>query len=240
MDRELWMKTIKQARAHLARRPDEARAQGAPQTQEAEAVVETPILIATKIFNAVVPICFVLFAWHHAAAFFQTLRLSNLIVLVQTVLVLQFYVRKTTAPFVSTSAYAWFIALSGTVAPLMFRPTRDPLDFQLATVLQVIGGAMQIYVISTLGFNSGSTAARRGIRRDSWYRFVRHPLYLTLMLSQYGYVLNHTSFYNILVCAFAIFFHVLRINEEERLLQEDPEFQEYVEQTPWRLFPKVY
>ncbi len=171
---------------------------------------------------------------------FHTRRISILIILAKAVLEIQFYVRRYTGPFVSTSAYAWLIALGGTAAPLMLRPTDDPSDFSVATLLQIIGLAMQVYIIRTLDRSPGMAVARHGVRRDGLYRFVRHPLYVAFMFSQYGYVLNHASFYNLGVLGVVTVFQVLRINEEERLLLDDEEFQGYVEQTRWRVIPGVY
>ncbi len=219
-------------------RPVRARIAENDSGQPASAM--TPLVIATRIFNVVVPLTFIIFAWHHAAAFIQTLRISNVIILTYVVLHLQFYVRKYTGPFVSTSAYAWLVALGGTVAPLLFRPAADDSDFPVGLAMQVAAATMQIFLISTLSQGCESNLARRGISRDGLYRFVRHPLYMTYLFSQYGYVLNHSTFYNLFICALAIFFQVLRINEEERLLLSDEEFQAYVEQTRWRLIPGVF
>lgn len=198
------------------------------------------LVIAIGIFNILVPLVFILFAWAHAAAFIHTLRISILIILAKAVLEIQYYVRRFAGPFVSTSAYAWLIALCGTVAPLMFRPTDDASDFSVATLLQLTGLVALIYVITMLNRSPEMVVARHGVRRDGLYRFVRHPIHLAFIFAQYGYVLNHPSFYNVCVLAAVTLFQVLRINEEERLLLDDEEFQAYVEQTPWRVIPGVF
>ncbi len=184
---------------------------------------------------------FVLFLWAHVAALVHAVRLSILIILANAVLEIQFYVRKSTLQFVNTSAYALLIALCGTVAALLFRPSSDGVpDFSLAIVLQAIGLALQVYVISTRNRNPGMGFVRRGVSRDGLYRFVRHPIYLAFIFSAYGYVLNHATAYNVGVLALVTFLQVLRIKEEERLLRDDKEFQEYAEHTRWRVIPKVF
>ena len=215
-------------------------ARTSPKGSTPEEAVERPLVIANRIFNVVVPLCCILFAWAHVVGFIHTLRISILMIVAKAVLEIQFHVRKHTGPFVSTSAYAWLIALCGTVAPLMLRPTDDPSDFSLATLLQVIGLGMQVYIIRALNRSSETAVARHGVRGDGLYCFVRHPLYVAFMFSQYGYVLNHASFYNLCVLAVITVFQVLRINEEERLLFEDEEFQAYVERTRWRIIPGVF
>jgi protein-S-isoprenylcysteine O-methyltransferase Ste14 len=207
---------------------------------EPEAPDSRPVVIATRIFNILVPLCAILFAWAHAVAFLQTLRLSILIILAKAALEIQFYVRRSTGPFISTSAYAWLVALCGTIGPLMLRPTDDASDFSVATGMQVIGLAMLVGVVRALNRSGGIPVAKHGIRRDGLYRFVRHPIYLAFMFSQYGYVLNHTSLYNVFILALATSFQILRINEEERLLLDDEEYQGYTEQTRWRVIPWVF
>jgi protein-S-isoprenylcysteine O-methyltransferase Ste14 len=212
----------------------------APNRAEPKAPDVTAPALAIRIFDVLVPLCFIFFAWAHTRSLFQTLRVSNLVILAQMTLHLQFYVSRSTGPFVSTSAYAWLIALCGTVLPLMFRPTEEASDYPITLVVQVVALAMQIQVIRAMIRNPEAPVARYGIMREGLYRLVRHPVYLTLMMGQYAYLLNHTSIYNVCILAFATLFQVLRVNEEERLLFQDEEFQDYVDQTRWRVIPGVF
>lgn len=202
--------------------------------------VIVPLVIAMGIFNILVPLLLVLFTWEHATGFVQTLRISNLIILTMAMLDFQFYVRRATAPFVRTSAYAWLITLCGTVAPLLFRPTDDVSDFWGATLLQVTGLIMQMHVFRMLNGRPGTVVGGGDITTVGLFRYVRHPIYLAFMLSQYGYVLNHTSIYNLFVLAFATCFQILRVNEEERLLRDDEAYQEYAKLARWRVIPGVF
>ncbi len=215
------------------------RAPSRPISELAAPVIQL-LFSPTGIFIIVVPLFFVLFAWTHTAAFAHTLRISALIIVAKVVLDLQFYVRKTTEPFVATSTYAWAIALCGVLSPLLFRPTDNVSDFSIATLLQLTGLGMQIYIIKTRDRSFRMALAPHGLREDGLYRFVRHPLYLAFILSQYGYVLNHTSIYNVCILAMVTLFQVLRINEEERLLRDDEEYQAYAKQTPWLVIPHVF
>jgi protein-S-isoprenylcysteine O-methyltransferase Ste14 len=202
--------------------------------------VVTPPVVAIKIFNTLVPLLAILFAGWHTVSFILTLRISILLILAKAALELQFYVRKSAEPFISTSAYAWLIGLCGAAAPLMFRPADVVADFSVATVMQVVGLAMLIYIFRTFRQSCGVTVTGHGVRRVGLYRFVRHPLYLALMLCEYGYVLNHTNFYNLCILALVTTFQVLRINEEERLMLDDKQFRQYAQQTPWRVIPGVF
>jgi protein-S-isoprenylcysteine O-methyltransferase Ste14 len=198
------------------------------------------LAVAYITFESCVVIFFAFFVWSQGAALIQTLRISTLIILIKAALDLRFYIRKYTTAFVSTSAYAWLIALGGTLAPLLLRPSDERHDVRIATAIQIIGLLMQIYLLRTLGDGCENALARRAIKRDGLYRFVRHPLHVSFIISLFGYVLNQTTFYNLFILALAIGFQVLRINEEEHLLRRDEAYQEYAQRTPWRILPGGY
>ncbi len=200
----------------------------------------TAPVIATIIFTTLLIVCSLLFAWSQVDALIQMLRISIPLILAKAVLEIRFYVRDSTAPFVRTSPYAWLIGLGGTLAPLMFRPNIGVPDFFVATMVQVTGLALQIYLILTLNRVTGSAVAECDLRRRGLYRFVRHPLTLAFMLSHFGYVANHTTIYNMGILAFVTFLQVLRVNEEERQLEDDEQYQEYANRTHWRVIPGVF
>jgi len=198
------------------------------------------LTLLTALCNIVVPLFFARFAWEHATAFIHSLRISNLLFMTKEILDVYFYLRKSNARVVSTSTYAWVIATFGTAAPLLFRPSHDGSDLWAATLIQVLGAALQLLAILSLNRSFGLVAANRGIKTDGMYRLVRHPLYLTYLISQLGYVLNYPTTYNFCILVIATGVQVLRIFEEERLLLQDPEYADYAKRTRWRLVPLVF
>jgi len=94
------MKTVKPARTYIP--PNVSKAE--------EPVIEAPVM-AIRIFNFLVPFFFVFFIWAHVVALVQSPRLSILVIIVKAILEIQYHVRKSTAQFINTSAYAWLIAL---------------------------------------------------------------------------------------------------------------------------------
>jgi len=198
-------------------------------------------LLAIKLFNFVVAMSLILFVWSHAMALADGIRMSVLIMLAKAVLEVQFYVRKSTLQFVKSSAYAWFIALCGAVAALLFRPSSGSVpDVFLATGLQTVGLLMLLYIICTLHRSGLTEIGRRGVLRDGLYRFVRHPIHLAFAFGAYGYVLNHTTGWNLCVLGAVTVLQVLRLREEEEQLRGDDEFQDYAAQTRWQVIPKVF
>ncbi len=196
--------------------------------------------ILTIVFNALLVICGVLFAWAQLEALFDWFRISLLLILAKAVLEIRFYVRDSTVPFARTSLFAWLIGLGGAVMPLMFRPNLGVPDFFLGTAVQLAGLAMAIYLIVTLNRDAGGRTAVCGIQRRGLFRIVRHPLLLAFLLCHFGYVVNHTTFYNLAIFAIVTLIQVFRVNEEERLLNADRRYQDYADQTRWRLIPGLF
>lgn len=202
----------------------------------------SPRMLATLsiVFLATLGAGSLLFAIAQVAALIDMLRISLMLILVKSALELRFYVRDSTVPFMKTSFHAWLIGLGGAAMPLMFRPNAGVPDFFVGTTLQIAGLAMQIYLIVTLSRDSGGRGAVCGIHRTGLFRIVRHPLLLAFLLSHFGYVVNHTTVYNMGVFALVVLLHVLRVNEEERLLQVDERYQDYADQTRWKFIPGMF
>ena len=70
------------------------------------------------------------------------------------------------------------------------------------------------------------------------YGYIRHPMYLGLVLAQPGIALVFRSWLVIPICALGTLFVLARIRQEERLLQEHfgKEFEDYRSRT-WGLLP---
>jgi len=228
-------------RGEEAMNTDESARAGTPPNAagERQPTVAAPA-VAMRIFDFLVALVFILFVWAHVVALTHVLRLSILMILAKALVEIQYYVRNSTSHFVNSSVYAWLIALCGTVAALLFRPADGASDCSVGIMLQAIGLAILAYVIVTLDRNPESVFSSRGVSRDGLYRFVRHPFYLAFMLCGYGYVLNHTTLYNVGVLALVTLLQVLRVKEEERLLRDDCDFQEYTALTRWKVVPGVY
>ena len=99
---------------------------------------------------------------------------------------------------------------------------------------------MQIVAILSLNRSFGIVPANRGIKTGGLYRLVRHPLYLSYVVHQIGYVLNNWSEYNICVFVGATLFQVLRIYREEQFLISDPAYRAYMSRTRSRLIPGLF
>lgn len=73
------------------------------------------------------------------------------------------------------------------------------------------------------------------------YRFVRHPMYFGLILSQVAMPVGMASLVTIPLFLFLIVFYVMRLLDEEKVLVRDlPGYTEYCRRTRWRLAPFLW
>jgi protein-S-isoprenylcysteine O-methyltransferase Ste14 len=190
--------------------------------------------------NVVLTAFFGWFAFVHAIAFVIHHRLSLGLILFKELLDVFFVLTKRRARGTSRSVLAWGLAFSGTLCPLLFRPANAPHDHSIAVVLQAAGVLLQVCSLFSLNRSFGIVPANRGVQGRGMYRYVRHPLYMSYVINQIGYVLNHPTSWNILIFSAATLLQVLRIFQEERYLEADPEYRAYRERTRWRLLPYFF
>ncbi len=106
--------------------------------------------------------------------------------------------------------------------------------------LQVIGIAWQIYAKLSLRFSFGILPANRGIVSSGAYRFMRHPIYLSYLVADVGFLLTNFGLQNLLVYAGLYTLQLMRIHREEALLSNDPEYRLYREKVRFRVLPGIY
>jgi protein-S-isoprenylcysteine O-methyltransferase Ste14 len=106
--------------------------------------------------------------------------------------------------------------------------------------LQVAGIAWQIYAKLSLRFSFGILPANRGIVSNGAYRFMRHPIYLSYLIADIGFLLTNFGPQNLLVYAGLYTLQFVRIHREEALLSDDPEYRQYREKVRFRVLPGIY
>jgi len=92
------------------------------------------------------------------------------------------------------------------------------------------------FAASIIQVEAGQTVAATGP-----YRFIRHPMYLGIVVSQFATPLALGSFIALPVFALLIPLIVLRLLNEEKILRRElPGYSEYCRRTPCRLIPFVW
>ncbi len=184
---------------------------------------------------------YVLFVFAHLSDLVENgFRLSlALIVAFETVMVLLVFFRRPSeeADLSSMAVVAGFV---GSFAVLALRPVEGGQDLLVGQVLQIIGALFQLGSSASIGRSFGIVPANRGIQTNGLYRMVRHPFYMSYIISQLGYLISNFTVWNVGVLVTATVFQVLRIIYEERLLSNDQEYVAYTDTVRWHLVPWVW
>jgi len=195
--------------------------------------------IAVNLAGAVIA---ALFAQASLRFYLHTHRLiGGLFVIEQTCFAVMFLLRRP-AEAVSLRPRSWLLAFGGTFGALLLRPggTHPPWGVQTGFIFQLAGLLIAIASLLALGRSFGFVAADRGLKTHGPYAVVRHPIYVSYLLIQSGYVLQSLSLRNALVLAFATACNVGRALVEERLLARSPAYRAYQKQVRWRLIPYLW
>jgi protein-S-isoprenylcysteine O-methyltransferase Ste14 len=206
--------------------------------------------------NILIGVLFAFFAFAAFLSWRSTGHIQSLVLAFQELLIVGLAITRHHSIAESRSAWDWIVALLGTAAPLLQRPTPpvggDTVSvFQQALVaspvLESIGLAFQIVstilatvAVISLGRSFGIVAANRGVRTSGLYRFVRHPLYGSYMVSYLGFLLGNLSIWNVALIAITVLCQYARAVAEERILLQDPVYQAYARQVRYRFIPYIF
>lgn len=190
--------------------------------------------------KALAIICYTYFAYVHIIFFLSTWRVSSILIVILETLAIFMLLFRTPAKSLSLSFYDWVIAFGGFVSTTFFRPVLTGHDAMIYNIIQSVGLSITIAGILVLNKSFGLIAANRGVKTGGIYRFVRHPLYLGYFVSSAAYIVQNTSYPNLIVFAVFVLFQILRIIAEEDMLDHDPVYAEYKKKTPWRVIPLVW
>ncbi|WP_028104171.1 methyltransferase family protein [Pseudoduganella violaceinigra] len=180
-----------------------------------------------------------LFSVAHARAFSASGDWTYLLFVASETLVAALFMLRSEPAAVSHSPLDWLLAITSTGAPFFFAPSGEGL-LPAARVLIVLGVLLQIGGLLSLNRSFGLVAAKRQIKTSGLYRWIRHPLYASYLLSYTGYVLSNTSTGNVATCLVASLLLLARLQREERFLSRDSEYALYMRRVKYRVLPMVF
>lgn len=180
-----------------------------------------------------------LFSLVHARAFLATGDWAYLLFVASESLVATLFLLRSEPAAVSHSPLDWALAIASTGAPFLFEPVGQGL-LPAARFLILVGVLLQIGGLLSLNRSFGLVAARRQIKTGGLYRWIRHPLYASYLLSYVGYVLSNSSIGNIATGLLATFLLLARLQREERFLSRDSEYVLYMRRVKYRVLPMVF
>jgi protein-S-isoprenylcysteine O-methyltransferase Ste14 len=131
----------------------------------------------------------------------------------------------------------WLLSLTGTALPLLLRPTVPAGFVGVGVVIQVTGILMVAASLLSLRRSFAVVPANRGIRDGGLYHIVRHPIYISELITLLGAVLVSPSMANWIIWVCECGLQFARACAEEDFLAADPVYRAYRERVPYRLVP---
>ena len=215
---------------------------GTDTTETEQSVAPTP-LVPTRwrqwATGSFFGLCWFLFAVANLQTFILTGKPSPLVFGVAETLIATFFILRVPPRRVSQRLSEWVIAGLGTFLPLLLRATLDETNW-FAEALLLFGSLLQVAAVVSINRSFALVPALRELKTDGAYRFVRHPIYASYVVSLSGFLWANYSLDNLIVTIVSLGFMIWRIRLEEALLGQTPEYRHYRELVRWRLLPGVW
>jgi protein-S-isoprenylcysteine O-methyltransferase Ste14 len=141
---------------------------------------------------------------------------------------------------ISTNFFDWATSFLALFLPIALHGNGAPFSILWGTIFLQVGASITLFSVLHLWRSFGIVAADRGIQTGGIYRMVRHPLYAGLIISQIGLLFFMPSISNVLLCFALWVLTVYRIFAEEQLLKLNPQYQLYMQRTPYKLLPGMW
>jgi protein-S-isoprenylcysteine O-methyltransferase Ste14 len=192
--------------------------------------------------NATLVLLFAAFAYAHFVRWLDTGRPVGLGAIFLEATVAFLFIVRSPPRMTSGRVVAWVSALVGSFAMLLARPVADPYagPVWMFEIAQFVGFALAIVALGFLGRSFGIVAAVRRVKTRGLYGLVRHPAYAAYAIAYTGYALENPSARNFALLGIATAAQLVRIREEERVLDRDPSYRAYRMRVRYRLIPFVY
>ncbi len=181
----------------------------------------------------------VYYRYVHMHQGFPLIALSlNMLILIVTMIVRRPPKRVTPNPLYWLLA---FVATYWQTMILTFLQQGRPLVAGWITnSLAATGLAIVVWARLSLGRNIGFVPAQRELVDTGAYRYMRHPVYTSILFSHAAFVLHAFSPLNTLLVSLGAFWFVpIKSLVEEDFLREDPQYAAYMQRVRTRWIPFV-
>lgn len=179
------------------------------------------------------------FSYVHIIRFISTFEITLFLIVLFETIAIFFLITRSDYKTISTNPSDWLIAIAGTFLPLFLRPASYSI-LPAAEIILGIGLMLQIMSLLSLNRSFALVPANRQIKNRGAYRYVRHPLYASYLLTFGSYVLVHTTANNVAIYIAFVILLCLRIFREERHLSLDLKYAEYMTKVKYRIIPFIF
>jgi protein-S-isoprenylcysteine O-methyltransferase Ste14 len=182
------------------------------------------------------------FAYSFLRFYVEFHRPIGIVFFVQQAIVAVAYLVRRPARSATHRVDDWLLAFGGTFLGVLLRPNGLHPEWGVwaGSVLQLMGAAVAVTCILTLGRSFGFAAADRGVVTRGVYRIVRHPMYASYVLLESGYLMQSLSVRNAVIVGIALLCNAGRALAEERLLARSHEYRDYCRRVRRRIVPGVW
>jgi protein-S-isoprenylcysteine O-methyltransferase Ste14 len=182
------------------------------------------------------------FAYVSLQAYLVSRRPIGIAFVAEQLVVVVAYLVRHRARVVTRRSGDWFVAFGGTFTPVLLRPdgAHPQWGLEAGLVLQLVGLVICFSSFLALGKSFGFAAADRGLVQRGPYALVRHPIYVSYVFLQAGYLCQSLSVRNLLVVVAATGFNVCRVRAEERVLWTNSAHASYRARVRWRMLPGLW
>lgn len=196
----------------------------------------------SKAQDAVLICVTAVFVTVHAERVLVDQSITSVFFAIEQTLLLALFLTRRPSTKTSVRPRDWAVAALGGWLPLLMRPGDASVEWMVVAGagIQLIGLGMTIVGFSYLGRSFGIVAAQRGLKVSGPYRFVRHPIYASHALTSLGFLLANPFWFNWVVFAIASSCQLLRIQGEERILNETSDYATYRQRVRFRVVPGLY
>ena len=169
------------------------------------------------------------------------LKITQWLVLIQMGMIAFFFMIRRPPNDISWRPLDVTMSILATAAPFLFSFANPVYSFRFwGAAIQFLGTVFTFFSMLSLGRSFGVLPANRGIQARGMYRFVRHPLYFSYAVANFGYWINYPGLYNLCVIALAFLSQIARIFSEEKVLDRDTQYMLYKRRVRWRLIPFLF
>jgi len=199
-------------------------------------------VLGALLSNLTLALLYAFFAAAHVSRALNTGEWATTMPLVaqEALLVVLFLTRRRSLA-TSSRPWDWIVGAAGTLLPLFMRPGEVPGPYTwFGQPLQFVGLAAAVAGLASLGRSVGVVAANRGIKTSGLYRMVRHPAYAGYLLGYLGYAISYPTARNVVLAVATLLALNARAIIEERFLEQDPGYRDYLNGTRWRFVPYLY